>query len=59
MSLERDITFSDFLVPKIILCQKIINKTGMTKNQENSVYHFGDNYLTNHFAEFLQDRTKP
>ena len=33
---------------KIVLHNKVINKTGSTKNQENSAHRFGDNYLTNH-----------
>ena len=38
---------------------KITNKTWQTKNQENSAYDFGENYLTNHLVKFLQDRIKP
>ena len=37
----------------------MMNKTGWTKNQENSAHCFVDNYLTNHYAKFLQDRIKP
>ena len=44
---------------KIVLHNKIINKTRSTKNQENSAHRFGDNYLTNHVVKFLQDRIKP
>ena len=41
------------------LHNKIINKTRLTKNQENSAHRCVDNYLTNHLAKFLQDRIKP
>ena len=44
---------------KMILHNKIINKTRSTKNQENSAHRFVDNYRTNHLAKFLQDRIKP
>ena len=44
---------------KIVLNNKIINKTRSTKNQENSTHGFGDNYLTNHLVKFLQDKIKP
>ena len=44
---------------KIALHDKIINETRLTKNQENSAYHLGDNYLTNHLVKFLHDRIKP
>ena len=37
---------------KIALHNEIINKTRSTKNQENSVHSFGDNYLTNHLVKF-------
>ena len=40
---------SNFL--KIILPNKIINKTRMEKNQENFAHRFGKNHL----PEFLQD----
>ena len=43
----------------MVLHNKIINKTWLTKNQENSTHHFEDNYPTNHLAKFLQDRIKP
>ena len=43
---------------KIALHNKIISKTQSTKNQENSAHRFGDNYLTNNQAKFLQDRIK-
>ena len=44
---------------KIALHDKIINETRLTKNQENSAHHSGDNYLTNHLVKFLHDRIKP
>ena len=43
----------------MVLHNKIINKTRLTKNQENFAHHIGDNYLTNHLIKFLQDRIKP
>ena len=46
-------------LPKIVLHNKITNKTWWTKNQENTAYGFGDNYLTNPLVKFLQDRIKP
>ena len=48
-----------FWFRKTVLHHKIINKTVSTKNQENSAHHFGDNYLSNHLVQFLQDRIKP
>ena len=44
---------------KIVLRNKIINKTRSTKNPENCAHCFGDNYLTNHPAKFLQGKIKP
>ena len=44
---------SNFL--KIILPNKIINKTRTEKNQENFAHRFGKNHLINHLPEFLQD----
>ena len=44
---------------KIVLQNKIINKTRSTKKQENSAHRIGDNYLTNHLVKFLQDSIKP
>ena len=44
---------------KIVLHHKIINKTPMTKNHENLVRRFGDNYLRNYLVIFLQDRIEP
>ena len=41
------------------LHDKIINKTRLRKNQENSAHRFVDNYLTNHLAKFLQASIKP
>ena len=43
---------------KIALNNTIIDKTQRTKNEENSAHHFGENYLTNHLAKFLEDRIK-
>ena len=48
---SRYLTFGDFLVPKN--CSSTINKTWSIKKHENSAYHFGDNYLTNHRVKFL------
>ena len=45
--------------PNIVLHNKIIDKTRSTKNKENSAHCFGDNYFTNYFVEFLQDKIKP
>ena len=54
---SRDINLSAiFRFQKIVLHHNIINKTRSTKIQENSAHHFGDNYLTNHFITFLQDK---
>ena len=36
---------------KIVLQYKVINKTQLTKTQENSAQVFGGNYLTNHLAK--------
>ena len=55
----RYLNFSDFKVPKIVLHNKITNKTWYTKNQENSSHVFGDNNLTNRLEKFLQGRIKP
>ena len=38
---------------KLVLHNKIMNKTRSTKNQENSAHGSGDNYLTNHLVKFL------
>ena len=48
-----------FWFRKTVLYHKIINKTRLTKDLENSAHHFGASYLTNHLAKFLQDRIKP
>ena len=40
---------------KIVLCNKIINKTGTTENQENSAHHSRESYLTNQLAKFLKN----
>ena len=42
----------------MVFHNKIINKTWLSKNQENSAHRFVDNYLTNHFTKFLQDKIK-
>ena len=39
---------------KMVLHNKIINKTRLTKNQENSAQSFVDNYLTNHLVKFVK-----
>ena len=44
---------------KIVLLNKIINKTRFTKKQENSAHRFGENYLTDHLVKFLQNKIKP
>ena len=44
---------------KMVLHNKISNKTRLTQNQENSAHRFVDNYLTNHLVKFLQDRITP
>ena len=57
---SRDIYVSVILkYRKMVLHNKISNETWPIKNQENSVQHFVENYLTNHLAKFLQDRIKP
>ena len=38
----------------MVLHNKIINKTRLTKNQENSAQRFVDNYLTNHLVKFVK-----
>ena len=38
---------------------RIIKETQMANSQKNSARRFGENYLTNHLAKFLQDRIKP
>ena len=57
--ISRYLNFGDFKVLKNCSSQKIINKTRLIKNQENSAHRFGDNYLTNHLVKFLQDSIKP
>ena len=55
-------TFNFLVIPrfsKIVLHNKIIDKTQKPKNQENYTQHLGENYLTNHLYKFLQDRIKP
>ena len=44
---------------KIVLHNLIINKTRTTKNQENHTHCFEENYLTEHFQKFLQDKINP
>ena len=56
---SRYLTFGVFRFQNIILHHQIINKTGSTKNQENSAHRFGDNYLITHLVKFLHDRIKP
>ena len=36
-----------------------VDKSRLTKKQENSAHRFGDNYLTDHLVKFLQVRIKP
>ena len=56
---SRDIEVSVILkFRKMVLDNKIINKTTSTKYQENSAHRFVDNYLINHLAKFLYNRTK-
>ena len=43
---------------KIVHLHKIINKTRLTKKQENSAHCFWDDYLTDHHVKYLQDRIK-
>ena len=43
---------------KIVLHNKIINKTWTTKNKKDSDQCFGENYIANHFATFLQGLIK-
>ena len=55
-------TFNFLVIPrfsKIVLRNKIIDKTQKPKNQENYTQNLGENYLTNHLCKFLQDRIKP
>ena len=49
---SRYLSFGILWFRKIALHNEIINKTRSTKNQENSVHSFGDNYLTNHLVKF-------
>ena len=57
---SRDVSVSVILkLWKMVLHNKIINKTRSRKNQENSAHGFVDNYLTNHLPKFQQDRIKP
>ena len=56
----RDIQVSVILrFRKIVLHNKIINKTRLTNNQENPAYGFGDYYLKNRLVKSLQDKIKP
>ena len=57
--ISRYLSFGDLKVLKNCSSQKIIHKTRLIKNQENSAHRFGDNYLTNHLVKFLQDSIKP
>ena len=54
----RYLSFGILRFRKIVLHNKIINKTRSTKNQENSTHRFTAN-LMNHLIKFLQDRIKP
>ena len=57
---NRDIWLSVILrFRKIVLLHKIINKTRLTKKQENSAHRFRDNYITDHIVKFLQDTIEP
>ena len=47
--------FGNFTVPKIVLPNKIINRTKTKKGQGNSSHRFGDNYLENHLLKFPQN----
>ena len=56
---SRYLNFGDLTVSKIVLQNKIINKTKAKKDHENSAHRFEDNYLTHDLVKFLQDRIKP
>ena len=56
---QNILSFDDITVPKITLHNEMTNKTLTRKDQENSAHCFGDNYLANHLAKFLQYRIKP
>ena len=43
---RNTLNLGNFTVKKIALHNKVVNKT-QTKDQENSVHRFGENYLTN------------
>ena len=50
---------SAILRSREMVLDNTINKTRLTKSQENSAHRFVGNYLANNFAKFLQDRIKP
>ena len=52
------LTFGVLRLRKIVLYNEIINKKRATKNQENPAHCFGENYLRNDLAKFLQYRIK-
>ena len=52
------LTFQILHFQKIFRYNKISNKMLTAKNQAGSTHCFGENYLTNHLAKFLQDRVK-
>ena len=54
--ISRYLTFVNFTFRKLVLHDKIITTTRATKNQQNSAFGFGDNYLSNILVKFLQDR---
>ena len=56
--MSRHFNFGDFTVLKLVLHNKGIDKTRMKKDQENSAYRFGGNYLADYAVKFLQDRIK-
>ena len=57
---SRYLSFGDFKVPKkLFFTIKLLIKLDRQKEQENVTHGFGDNYLTNHLAKFLQDKIKP
>ena len=57
---SRYLSFGEFKVPKkLFFTIKLLIKLDRQKEQENATHGFGDNYLTNHLAKFLQDKIKP
>ena len=54
---SRDTSVSVILrFRKLVLHNKIMNKTRSTKNWENSAHCLGDNYIKNHLVKFLHDQ---